>query len=266
MEDFIILFVSFIIIMGLINIYKTHTSKVKYVKCNLYNNDNNEFLVRYKDGIIDDSVKPGHDSQCGADALSFIRENLIILVKRVKNINCNDSGKECKKNIKDIKKIDIKPEEIEMLIQRFNPDNISESTPDNKYTSYSVNKGEKVIFCIRDKKNNEIINCNTLMFVAIHELAHIMTISIGHGEDFWNNMKYLLAVAQTEPCKSDYNITSEFYKNNIFINKPGTTKYSKMIYEYVDYSHNAAEYCGTKITTTPCGIDKCELSIMTNSE
>ena len=253
MEDFIILFVSFLIIMGLINLYKTHTSMVKYVKCSLYINDKSEYLVRYNEGTI-----PGnkyHDSQAGADALSFIRENLILLVKEVKNLNCDNGGKKCTKQSDKIKKLDIKSKEIEMLIQRFNPDNISESTPNNKYTSYSVNKGEKVIFCIRDKNGHKIINYNTLMFVAIHELAHIMTISIGHGDDFWNNMKYLLAVAIKTKCKSDYNTKCGFYINN----KLGDVD---KIYTYTDYSTTGAEYCGTKITTTPCGTDQCQLDVM----
>ena len=30
------------------------------------------------------------------------------------------------------------------------------------------------------------------MFVAIHEIAHIMTLSVGHTEEFWNNFKFLL--------------------------------------------------------------------------
>ena len=103
-----------------------------------------------------------------------------------------------------------------MLINRFNPDNKSESTPSDKYTSYSVNKGEKIIFCIRDKSPGpeqfKIINVNTLMFVAIHELAHVMTKSIGHEPDFWNNMRYLLSVAIGTPAKKKYNKGCDFYK------------------------------------------------------
>ena len=30
------------------------------------------------------------------------------------------------------------------------------------------------------------------MFVAIHELAHIMTESVGHEPEFWDNMGFLL--------------------------------------------------------------------------
>ena len=30
------------------------------------------------------------------------------------------------------------------------------------------------------------------MFVAIHELAHIASETIGHNDEFWNNFKFLL--------------------------------------------------------------------------
>ena len=33
---------------------------------------------------------------------------------------------------------------------------------------------------------------NTILFVVIHELAHVMTEEIGHPPIFWENMKYLL--------------------------------------------------------------------------
>ena len=58
-------------------------------------------------------------------------------------------------------------EDLKRLVKNFNPNKISETTPDAKYTSYSVNKGEKIVMCIRNKKtiNQDIINLNTLMFV-----------------------------------------------------------------------------------------------------
>ena len=65
------------------------------------------------------------------------------------------------------------------LKSKFNGDNISESSYKYKYTSYSVNKGEKIVMCLRTRdKKEELIDINTLMFVALHELSHIMTISI----------------------------------------------------------------------------------------
>ena len=63
---------------------------------------------------------------------------------------------------------------------------------------------------------------NTILFVVIHELAHVMTISTGHTEEFWANMKFLLEQAE------DINI-----------------------YVPVDYSQNNTEYCGMMITSSP---------------
>ena len=34
------------------------------------------------------------------------------------------------------------------------------------------------------------------MFVAIHELSHVMTKSIGHKQEFWDNFKFLLENAK----------------------------------------------------------------------
>ena len=41
-----------------------------------------------------------------------------------------------------------------------------------------------------------VIDDNTVLFVVIHELAHIMTHEVGHTPLFWNNMKYLLEVGE----------------------------------------------------------------------
>ena len=39
--------------------------------------------------------------------------------------------------------------DIDRMVNNFNPNNISESDKNNKYTSYSVNKGEKIVFCVK---------------------------------------------------------------------------------------------------------------------
>lgn len=100
-------------------------------------------------------------------------------------------------------------------------ENIKESWK-NESTSYSINKGEQLVFCIRDKLNNSIHDINTLMFVAIHELAHIVTNELQHTEKFWNNMKKLLHLAE-----------------------------DLGLYRYVDYRTNPVEYCGMMIDGAP---------------
>ena len=105
----------------------------------------------------------------------------------------------------------------------FHEDNLSESTPDHKYTSYSVNKGEKIVFCMRKKNQKETLESeNIMMFVALHELSHVMTKSVGHTPEFWDNFRFLLKIA----------IKLKLYQN-------------------VDFNSEPHEYCGTKITDTP---------------
>ncbi len=102
-------------------------------------------------------------------------------------------------------------------------DRMTESTPDSKYTSYSVNKGEQIFFCLRQRsKKEELVEDDIMMFVAIHELAHVMTESVGHTAEFWHTMAFCLREA-----------------TNIGI------------YASRDFAEEPAEYCGVHITDTP---------------
>ena len=75
-------------------------------------------------------------------------------------------------------------ERVQRLVQKFNPTKISETLPTSEFTAYSENKGEKLAFCLnKEKEGTQLIDLNTLTFVAIHELAHIMTESEGHKQE-----------------------------------------------------------------------------------
>ena len=117
---------------------------------------------------------------------------------------------------------DSKGEYIKQLKESFNPEYITENIPGSIYVAYSVNKGEELSLCIRDKDTEEFIDDNTIIFVAIHELSHIMTPETGHTPLFWDNMKFLLEQAS-----------------------------SQGIYMHVDYSQSPVEYCGMDINSTP---------------
>ena len=119
-------------------------------------------------------------------------------------------------------------DDIKRLYKNFNPEAFSETTPDAKYTSYSVNKGEKIVFCLRDKKEGEkLVKENIMTFVSIHELAHLMTKSIGHEPEFWANFKLLLKIS----------IDNGIYKN-------------------IDFNSTPKPYCGINITDTPLKKDE----------
>jgi len=113
---------------------------------------------------------------------------------------------------------------VQRLVKGFNPKKISETLPNSELTAYSENKGEKIAFCLNKKKedNNNLIDINTLTFVALHELAHIMTVSVGHKQDFWQNFKFLLENAKTAN-----------------------------IYTPIDYKNKPQEYCGMTISDNP---------------
>jgi len=91
------------------------------------------------------------------------------------------------------KKYTRKPNHI-IFHETIHPRKIKKIIPTSEYTAYSENKGEKIAFCLGDDKEDldNLIEQNTLMFVALHELSHLATKSIGHTKDFWDNFKFIL--------------------------------------------------------------------------
>lgn len=104
----------------------------------------------------------------------------------------------CKKLVEYVREKYPNNESVERLVKGFNPKKVMETLPTSEYTAYSENKGEKLAFCLNQTKNNEnnLIDEDTLTFVSIHELSHIMTKSIGHKSEFWKNFKFLLENAK----------------------------------------------------------------------
>lgn len=90
--------------------------------------------------------------------------------------------------------------QVKQLSRNFDAEahRLGEATPDDEFTSYSVNKGEQVNFCLRQRagENESLVDENVIMFVALHEMGHIITKSVGHGPDFWNNFGWLLQEAE----------------------------------------------------------------------
>ena len=112
-----------------------------------------------------------------------------------------------------------------MFVSRFSPDVFVENDMKSSDTSYSENKGQKVVVCLRDKTKSPqypIIDENTVMFVMLHEMGHLMTRTVGHTQEFWNNFKRILHDAV----------------------KLG-------IYQPVNYTQKPTPYCGMTITDTP---------------
>jgi hypothetical protein len=190
--------VFFYIVLGFVLIVclKIYNESDAYnLKCIISDVDGEKYCVRERAKL-----------QIAADLLAKVTQNCKDLVAYVGKKYPND-------------------EDVQRLVQKFNPTKISETLPTSEFTAYSENKGEKIAFCLnKDKKENEgkLIDINTLTFVAIHELSHIMTISEGHKQIFWQNFKFLLEEAK-----------------------------AANIYKPVDYKNNPEPYCGMDITDNP---------------
>jgi len=146
------------------------------------------------------------DKQRAADLLAKLRQKLETLM---------DSLAESYPN---------KPQ-VKRLVQNFksDPNRFLESTPDAEHTSYSVNKGESVHLCLRQRDGTEkLVDDNIMMFVSIHEMAHMITKSIGHEPEFWNNFGWLLREAE-----------------------------AKGLYKPTDFKSHPVMYCGVSITDSP---------------
>jgi predicted metal-dependent hydrolase len=100
-------------------------------------------------------------------------------------------------------------EYIELLEKNFNESRtqIYENDPSSELTSFSVNKGEEVAFCLKSKKDGKIHEINLLIYVAIHEMGHMACPEIGHGELFKKIFKFLTlrAMEMELYVKEDYN-------------------------------------------------------------
>lgn len=114
---------------------------------------------------------------------------------------------------------------VSRFLQRFTPDVFVENDMHSKDTSYSENKGQKIVVCLRDKTRAPeypLIDENTVMFVMLHEMAHLMTETIGHTQEFWLNFKRILGDAVQVG-----------------------------IYHPVNYAHTPTPYCGMVISDSP---------------
>jgi hypothetical protein len=152
--------------------------------------DNRNYDVQIKD-----------DSSEAADLIAKVREKLILLVNHMfKTFPSNPKVMRLKKN--------------------FNPDVLKEGIDNPSYTSYTVNKGEEIILCLRT--DGKLVDINVLTFVCIHELSHIGNETIGHDDAFWEFFKELLIEA--------INIG---------------------IYIKYDYKKVPVKYCGMMITDSP---------------
>ena len=108
---------------------------------------------------------------------------------------------------------------VKRLLENFDARAIEETLPTSTFVAFTENKGAKMAFCTTTRKNaGKLIDLNTLTYVAVHELAHVASESLGHTSEFWKTFRTLLIEAA-----------------RIQLYTPG------------DYRAKPVDYCGTTI-------------------
>lgn len=149
-------------------------------------------------------VRNTKGKQESADMLARINQRIKYLLESLK-ISLKNNGP-------------IPKENIILLLDRYNEESLYENIEQDN-TSYTLNKKE-INMCLSTRDSNEkLYDLNLLMFVCLHELAHVGCLSIGHNKEFTEFFKFLV-------------------------------KYSVVIgiYTEIDYSKSPQEYCGMTIT------------------
>ena len=192
-----LLLITIIIIITILIIYFWIMYKdMTYVKSEL---DGNYYLVRNTE-----------DKMNASNTLAKIKENILLL---------SDTLYEKKTNY---------PEYTDYINRLYNKARhiiIMESTQDSMYTSYSINKGEQIVFCLRTRKTpNNLHDINLMMYVVIHEISHVASPTYekeynNHGPIFKKIFKFL----------TEKSIELGLYRN-------------------IDFASNPLEYCGMMIT------------------
>ncbi len=202
--EFLILFIGMLILLFMFIWFRKSSTEVATVKSRI---DGRDYIVQNKP-----------DKQQAADMLAQVRQRMINLVDYMKN-NTN----EVNENKDDEKQYGSYAERINRLVMRFNPNKISEGNEDTKFTTYTLNKGEKVVFCLRARdEDDRVHDLNLMTFVAIHELAHITSVTEHHTPEFKSNFAWLLKCAV----------------------KCG-------VYKPEDFNKYPRNYCGIPVTDTP---------------
>lgn len=144
--QFVLITITVLFIIAVVY-FTTINPNMTYVKSDI---DGNYYLVR--------NVA---DKQEGANTLARLRQNILILSDYLYAHKNEPQNKHYEQYI------DLLHDKAKNII-------IVESTLDSVYTSYSVNKGEQIVFCLRSRRlPNNLHDVNLLMYVVLHEISHV---------------------------------------------------------------------------------------------
>lgn len=199
-------FILFLILVTVVFVLfsKIGNKNMTYIKSNI---DNQYYMVRnYK------------DKQKAANLLAKLKENLY-------RINDSIYQKCTQGETNRTKRYSQFTPYSTQLNNRIRNIIIKESPENSVYTSYSVNKGEQIVFCIRSKaitnaiKSNNIHDINLVMYVALHEISHVACPEYDHTPLFKQIFHFI--------CEEAINLG---------------------IYQKIDFNQTPKEYCGMTIS------------------
>jgi len=174
---------------------------------------NNNGLVRANFNGETFDVQEHPDKETAVELLKKLRDNLLIIAQKSLERATSENNADYQKY-------------ITKIVNKLNGVLIREVEKDSPYTSYSVNKGEELVFCLRNKKTHVFYDYNKILYVAVHEIAHIGCPEIGHTKLFFELNRYLLETAK---------------RNDM--------------YTFIDYNKTPEEYCGIQIFTNVLNYD-----------
>lgn len=170
-----------------------------------YNKKTENLVVSVIDGNEYEVKKKYKDHNTASDILAILNQKNKKLLSHLKE------------KYKNSNKLD-----VDYLYENYNGDNLSENIPrEGENTSYVLNKGDAIKLCLRDK-SGKFHDINTLTFVNLHELSHLLDKEYGHKKGFWKGFQTVLDEAV-----------------DIGIYKP------------VNYKKKPVDYCGMQIYTNP---------------
>jgi predicted metal-dependent hydrolase len=181
------LFIVFVLAVIILLYIRQYYGEVEYVRARL---DGRKYLMRKLP-----------DSQQAAELMASINADLQTLIKHV------------------LAKYPDRAD-VRRLYDNYSPESLSEGGTEIGFTSYSLNKGEKIVLCLR-QRDNALVDKNVLMYVAVHELGHLASKSVGHTDEFWANFRFLLREAMAIG-----------------------------LYAKVDFARKPTSYCGVTISSS----------------
>jgi hypothetical protein len=191
-------FIYLSIILGCYLFYTYVYDGTEYTKSNL---DNKFYRVR-----------SASDKQKKADMLAIINIKLNTIIDNLRNSSYDSPN-------------------INYLLSNWkNGVSIKEIGKMETDAAYVINK-RYMSFCLPD--NNEGLDqLNLMTYVAIHELAHIMSYETGHGPEFIKNFEFLLNYAKT-----------------LKYNDPVSNQIQP-VYIQLDLLNTQNHYCGVKLVNS----------------